>query len=99
MKAGGAHGFSDLVKFDLVAGTTQTYQVGDNCAGGEPVFVESANGDAEDAGYILSVVYNGDTQLSELHIIDAQNFQSNPLAVVKLNARVPFGFHGNFIAD
>ena len=46
-----------------------------------------------------TVVYNGDTQLSELHIIDAQNFQSNPLAVVKLNARVPFGFHGNFIAD
>ena len=99
LTASGAHGFSDLVKFDLVAGTTQTYQVGDNCAGGEPVFVESANGDAEDAGYILSVVYNGDTQLSELHIIDAQNFQSNPLAVVKLNARVPFGFHGNFIAD
>ena len=99
LKAGGTHGFSDLLKFDLDAGTTQTYGVGDHCAGGEPVFVESANGEAEDAGYILSVVYNGDTQLSELHIIDAQDFESKPLAIVKLNARVPFGFHGNFIAD
>ena len=99
LKTGGTHGFSDLLKFDLDAGTTQTYGVGDRCAGGEPVFVESANGEAEDAGYILSVVYNGDTQLSELHIIDAQDFESKPLAIVKLNARVPFGFHGNFVAD
>tara|TARA_B110000503_G_scaffold104754_1_gene156313 strand:- start:843 stop:2204 length:1362 start_codon:yes stop_codon:yes gene_type:complete len=99
LKAGGTHGFSDLLKFDLDAGTTQTYSVGDNCAGGEPVFVGSSNGEAEDAGYILSVIYNGDTQLSELHIIDAQNFTSKPLAIVKLNARVPFGFHGNFVAD
>jgi carotenoid cleavage dioxygenase len=47
----------------------------------------------------LSVIYNGDTQLSELHIIDAQDFEAKPLAIVKLNARVPFGFHGNFVAD
>ena len=99
LKAGGTHGFSDLLKFDLDAGTTQTYRVGDNCAGGEPVFVGSSKGEAEDTGYILSIIYNGDTQLSELHIIDAQNFTSKPLAIVKLNARVPFGFHGNFVAD
>ena len=40
----------------------------------------------------------GDTQLSELHIIDAQDFEAKPLGIVKLNARVPFGFHGNFLA-
>ena len=98
LKTGGVHGFSDLLKFDLEAGTTQTYRVGDNCAGGEPVFVASSNGEAEDAGYLLSVIYNGDTQLSELHIIDAQDFEAKPLGIVKLNARVPFGFHGNFLA-
>ena len=99
LTSGGTHGFSDLLKFDLEAGTTQTYGVGDNCAAGEPVFVGSSSGEAEDAGYILSVIYNGDTELSELHIIDAQDFESKPLAIVKLNARVPFGFHGNFVAD
>ena len=25
--------------------------------------------------------------------------RQKPLAIVKLNARVPFGFHGNFVAD
>ena len=40
----------------------------------------------------------GDTQLRELHIIDAQDFEAKPLGIVKLNARVPFGFHGNFLA-
>lgn len=99
LRTGGTHGFSDLLKFDLDAGTTQTYGVGDHCAGGEPVFVDPENGEAEDAGYILSVIYNGDTELSELHIIDAQDFESKALAVVKLNVRVPFGFHGNFVAD
>ncbi len=98
LKTGGVHGFSDLLKFDLEAGTTQTHRVGDNSAGGEPVFVTASNGEAEDAGYLLSVIYNGDTQLSELHIIDAQDFEAKPVAIVKLNARVPFGFHGNFIA-
>jgi carotenoid cleavage dioxygenase len=99
LMTGGEQGFSDLLKFDLEAGTTQTYKVGDNCAGGEPVFVGSSNSEAEDDGYILSVVYNGDTELSELHIIDAQTFSAQPLAIVKLGARVPFGFHGNFVID
>lgn len=98
LRTGGVHGFSDLLKFNLDAGTTQIHHVGDNCAGGEPVFVGASNGEGEDAGYILSVIYNGDTQLSELHIIDAQNFEAKPLAIVKLKARVPFGFHGNFVA-
>lgn len=99
LRTGGVHGFSDLLKFNLDAGTTQIHHVGDNCAGGEPVFVGASNGEGEDAGYILSVIYNGDTQLSELHIIDAQNFEAKPLAIVKLKARVPFGFHGNFVAS
>lgn len=95
LAVGGKHGFSDLLKHDLETGTVERYVVGDHCAGGEPVFVPSGNG--EDEGHILSVVYNADTQLSELHVVDAQRFSEEPVAIVKLNARVPFGFHGNFV--
>ncbi len=95
VQAGGRHGFRGLFKHDLREGTTQHHDVGDNCAAGEPIFV--AVGDAEDEGYILSVVYDGDTELSELRVIDAQDFSAAPVAIVKLNTRVPFGFHGNFI--
>lgn len=98
LSVGGKQSFSNLLKFDLEAGTTEVYEVGANCAGGEPIFVPATEHGAEDEGYILSVIYNGDTDLSELHIIDAQKFAAKPLAIVKLNARVPFGFHGNFVS-
>lgn len=94
LMTGGEHGFRGLLKYDFENNTTEQHAVGDHCAGGEPVFVST--GAAEDEGYILSVVYNGEDQLSELHIIDARNFAAAPVAVVKLGARVPFGFHGNF---
>ena len=95
LETGGKHGFGNLLKFDLVNGTTETHSVGSDCAGGEPVFIPT--GDAEDEGLILSVVYNGTTNLSEVHVIDAQDFTAAPVAIVKLGVRVPFGFHGNFV--
>jgi len=42
-------------------------------------------------------MYNASTELSEVHVIDAKRFEAPPIAVVKLGARVPFGFHGNFV--
>jgi carotenoid cleavage dioxygenase len=97
LQAGGKHSFGGLFKHDLELGTTQYHDVGERYAAGEPVFVPT--GDGEDEGYILSVVYDGETQLSELRVIDAQDFCAPALATVKLNTRIPFGFHGNFIRD
>lgn len=98
--AGGEHGYEGLLKHDLEVGTTQYHDVGENCAGGEPVFVPTGDAAtaAEDEGYILSVVYNATTHASELHVLDAQAFDAPALAVVKLGTRVPYGFHGNFVA-
>jgi carotenoid cleavage dioxygenase-like enzyme len=95
LEAGGTHGFGGLLKYDFSDGSSTRYDVGDNKAAGEPVFVPT--GPAEDDGYILSVVYCGESELSEVHVLDASKFGSGPLAVVKLGARVPFGFHGNFV--
>lgn len=96
VEAGTKHGFGGLYKHDLQSGTTQYHDVGAECAAGEPVFVPT--GTAEDEGYVLSVVYDDTTQLSEVRIIDARRFTEAPVAVVKLGVRVPFGFHGNFVA-
>ena len=97
LQAGGQHGFGGLFKHDLELATTEHHAMGERFAAGEPVFV--ATGDGEDEGYILTVVYDGETKLSELRVIDAQDFCAPAVAVVKLNTRVPFGFHGNFIKD
>ena len=97
LEVGGPHGFSGLLKHDLETGETVRHDVGDDCAAGEPVFVPT--GTAEDEGFILSVVFNAATGLSEVWVIDARNFSAPPVAIVKLQARVPFGFHGNFVAS
>ena len=95
VEQGGKHGYMGLLKIDLEFGATEYHDVGENNAASEPVFVST--GEQEDEGYMLSVVFNDSNELSEVRIIDAQNFSSVPLAIIKLNTRVPFGFHGNFI--
>lgn len=89
---------SRLVRWtiDADAGTTLYHDIGEDCAAGEPIFVPA--GDAEDEGYILSLVYCDKTRMSEVRVIDAQDFSSDPVAIVKLGTRIPFGFHGIFVA-
>ncbi|MFT5099045.1 MAG: carotenoid cleavage dioxygenase, partial [Planctomycetaceae bacterium] len=95
LETGGPQGFKGLLKYNFEAGTSTRYDVGTNKSAGEPVFVPYGAG--EDEGYILSVVYCADSNLSEVHILDAHQFGEKPLAIVELGARVPFGFHGNFV--
>ena len=56
---------------------------------------ESASSE-EDAGYVLSLVYDNERGASDLLVLHAQDFTGNPLAVVHLPVRVPYGFHGNW---
>jgi carotenoid cleavage dioxygenase len=62
----------------------------------EPVFVSRPDRRSEDDGYLLSAWWNRETRLSELLIHDAADLSTQPLARVKLPARVPFGFHGSW---
>jgi carotenoid cleavage dioxygenase len=86
-----------LLKHDLECRTTEVHDVGEQGAASEGVFVPVGAG--EDEGYVLSVVYDGATSSSHVRIIDAQNFTGPPVAKIHLPQRVPFGFHGNWIAD
>ena len=84
-----------LLKHDLENRTVETHGVGPAGAASEGVFVPMGGG--EDEGYILSVVYDGNTDASHLRIIDAQDFSAAPVAKIQLPQRVPFGFHGNWV--
>jgi len=50
------------------------------------------------SGWYLSYVYDPVRDRSNLVIIDATDFQGKPVASVQLPQRVPYGFHGNWIA-
>ena len=64
---------------------------------GEPIFVPRCVGAAEDEGWVLAVWFDPQLNRSEMVVLDARNFAKAPVARVKLQHRVPFGFHGNWV--
>ena len=51
------------------------------------------------AGWYLTYVYDPVTDGSDLVIIDASDFEGDPVARIRLPRRVPHGFHGNWMPD
>jgi carotenoid cleavage dioxygenase len=90
---------ADLIKQDLAKKTTQVRHDGENYGYGEPVFIARNDAKSEDDGYVMALRHNTETDLSDLVVLDAQDFCGEPVAIVQLPARVPNGFHGNWIAD
>jgi carotenoid cleavage dioxygenase len=94
-------GGNAAVKHDYQTGAT-VHQLGSKKGGlslGEPIFVPRAGATGEDDGYVLVICRDGKTQTSELLILDAQNFDAEPLARVKINAWLPTSVHGNWMPD
>jgi len=54
---------------------------------------------AEDDGWIMSYIYDGDRNLSDVVFLDAQDFGGDPVATIRLPVRVPYGFHGGWAPD
>jgi carotenoid cleavage dioxygenase len=92
-------GFNSLVKRDYQSARSEVQQPGSEMAPGEPVFVPRANSKSEDDGWVLAVWYDPKRNASELAVLDAHSFAKPPVARVKLQHRVPFGFHGNWVPD
>ncbi len=97
--AGVADGFGQqsLIKTHLDTATTETRSEFGKYGYGEPVFIPREGGTAEDDGYVMALRQNLATELSELAIFDSTAFTDEPVAVVHLPARVPNGFHGNWM--
>ena len=90
---------SSLWKYDLHTGACWEHHLGDAVRGGEPVFASDPNSDGEDEGWVITIVHNEEKNSSKLVIIDAQDFGADPVAVVHLPRRVPYGAHGSWIPD
>ena len=89
-------GARELRKHDLADGTSTEHSFGAGCVPGEAVFVPAGTG--EDAGWLMCYVYDAALDRSSFVVLDASDITKPPVAVVPLPARVPLGFHGNWIA-
>jgi carotenoid cleavage dioxygenase len=88
-----------LRKYDVEAGTVDSYLPGPELTPGEPLFIPARAGGAEDEGYVASFVYNKNTQTSAFCLFDATRVSAGPIASVELPVRVPVGFHGVWVPD
>ncbi len=89
--------FNEVVKYDFKNDTSEVYEYGPGKFGAEPVFVAAEGAKSEDEGYLLSLVYNQETDKSDLIILNAKEPKSGPLATIHLPQRVPYGFHGEWV--
>ena len=88
----------NILKHDLVAGTAQEHDLGGGRMSQEPVFVPKRADAAEDEGWVMAYVHDPNRNAADVVIIDAQDFAGPPVATIHLPVRVPFGFHGNWVA-
>jgi carotenoid cleavage dioxygenase len=91
MSANGA-----ILKYDRETGAQTTIDVGRGRIPGESSFVPAADAVGEDDGYLMTFVYDAESDASEFAIFDAATMSNEPVATVEL-PRIPFGFHGNWV--
>ncbi len=96
---GGAGLYGGLLKHDLEKGECLHRDDGPSKQYQEPVFVPCSDDADEDDGWIMSYRHDAERNTAEVVILHAQDFLGEPVAVIDLNTRVPFGFHGNWVPD
>lgn len=88
-----------LYKHDVLDGRTEAHDFGAGVSSLEPVFVPRDGATGEDDGYVMAYTYDAKRNTSDVVILSAQDFTGEPLAVIELPVRVPFGFHGDWVPD
>jgi carotenoid cleavage dioxygenase len=88
---------SDLVRYDADRKVSETISFGADRIAGEAVFVPRAHDAAEDDGWYLTFVNDVPAGTCDLVVLDAAAPTEGPVASVHLPARVPLGFHGNWV--
>ncbi|MBI3770320.1 MAG: carotenoid oxygenase family protein [Deltaproteobacteria bacterium] len=96
--ASGIPVWSAVHKYDLERGTSTTRTYGAGNGVGEPLFVPRSAAADEDDGYVLVLAYDQARNASTFDILDARDIAGEPIAHVRLPHRVPYGFHGNWVA-
>jgi len=85
-----------ITKFDLESNTQESWfpEAHEFC--GEPMYAQRRGDDSEDGGYILSTLFNGKDESSELVVLKANDIKSGPIARIPIGIAVPHGYHGCF---
>ncbi len=88
--------YTSVRKYDLKSGNNTVHDFGSGVPS-EFVHIAPEGTTGEDDGWLMGFVYDRARDASDLVILDAQRIESKPVARIGLPARVPQGFHGNWM--
>ncbi|MEA2625872.1 MAG: hypothetical protein QOD06_1917 [Candidatus Binatota bacterium] len=90
--------FTAIRRYDLERGDSELREFGAGHGVREPIFVPRSSAAGEGDGYALVLVYDPERNTSDFWILDAARISGEPVARIHLPHRVPYGFHGNWVA-
>ena len=85
-----------LARVDLETGAVARHDFGPDGYPGEPVFIATRPGGAEDDGVVVTLVFDTGRQRTDIVGLDARDLAAKPLFVAPLRHPVPFSLHGTF---
>ncbi|TAE61936.1 MAG: hypothetical protein EAZ87_00505 [Nostocales cyanobacterium] len=80
--------------FDHQKNTLIEANLGENLYPSEPIYVEDPEN--SDQGWVLTIVYDGNNNSSEVLIFDSQQLQAEPICKLALPGVIPHSFHGTW---
>ena len=83
-----------IAKFDYQTDTLTTADLGENRYPTEPIYAPDPQN--SDRGWILTVVYDGNSHTSEVWVFDERSFNEEPVCRLALPNVIPIGFHGTW---
>ena len=88
-----------LYRHDLETGVRDVHEFGEGRYPGEFVFVPRSAEAPEGDGWMIGLVVDLPNETTDPVILDATHFADTPVASIRIQHRVPPGFHGNWVAN
>jgi carotenoid cleavage dioxygenase-like enzyme len=86
--------FGTIARFDHATATLVTANLGTNRYPMEPLYASDAINPQQ--GWVLTVVFDGNTDTSEVWIFDSDRLADAPVCRLGLPKKIPLGFHGTW---
>ena len=85
--------YGTIARFDTQSRNLTIADCGENGYPAEPIYVPDTS---SEKGWVLTVVYDGDSDSSEVWIFDSDRLSDSPVCQLELPGVIPFGFHGTW---
>jgi len=88
--------FGAIARFDHQTNTLTTADLGENRYPTEPIYAPDAQN--PDRAWVVTVVYDGNTDTSEVWVFDCDRLDEAPVCRLGLPSIIPHSFHGTWTA-